>query len=375
MKHARPGRKENAMIASGRIQQAGALIGSRGKRMSAAALAGLLLMGSLAAAAQSGGRSGKEVVDTGCVACHGTGANGAPKIGDRKAWSKRAAQGLSSLTEHALSGIRQMPAHGGNPGLSDLEIGRAVAYMVNQSGGHWVEPVAATDLAAERSGEQVVKAQCVKCHQAGLNGAPKIGDSNAWIPRLKQGVDYLVRSAIRGHGGMPPRGGQANLTDGEIRSAILYMYNPGKPTGGGTPKASGAADAAVTKAGPNHKSVGGMEIYLGFMPAKALLSFPKESVERSMHGGVPVGAEYIHLNVSLVDAKTEAPVNDARVEVQIEEPGVTSASKTLEPMGVGGASYGNYVRMKPKTSYLITVRVHAPSWPRGVEARFEHSTD
>ena len=60
------------------------------------------------AEAQRAERSGKQVVEATCVSCHGTGANGAPKIGDRKAWSKRAAQGLTSLTQHALNGIRKM---------------------------------------------------------------------------------------------------------------------------------------------------------------------------------------------------------------------------------------------------------------------------
>ena len=74
--------------------------------------------------AQGAGRSGKDVVEAVCITCHGTGAQGAPKIGDRKAWDKRASQGLTSLTEHALKGIRQMPAHGGSPNLTDLEIAR-----------------------------------------------------------------------------------------------------------------------------------------------------------------------------------------------------------------------------------------------------------
>ena len=80
--------------------------------------------------------------------------------------------------------------------------------------------------APERSGEQTVKAQCVKCHGTGVNGAPKIGDQAAWRPRLKNGLDNTVRSAISGHGKMPARGGMANLTDPELRAAVLYMFNP-----------------------------------------------------------------------------------------------------------------------------------------------------
>src|SRR5262245_53326037 len=97
--------------------------------------------------AQDKERSGKQVVDQVCANCHATGANGAPKIGDKEAWSKRASRGLSSLSKSAIAGIRKMPPHGGSPDVSDLEIKRAVSYMVNQSGGHWVEPVGAAPRA------------------------------------------------------------------------------------------------------------------------------------------------------------------------------------------------------------------------------------
>jgi cytochrome c5 len=181
-------------------------------------------------------RSGKQVVESTCVNCHGTGAQGAPRIGDRKAWAKRSAQGLSSLTQSAIKGIRNMPSHGGNPGLTDLELARGVAYMVNASGGKWTEPKSDKELKAERTGAQVVKMQCSKCHQEGKGGAPKIGDREAWSKRLNQGIDHAVHSAISGHGGMPPRGDRADLTDGELRAAILYMFNPKAPAKAETKK-------------------------------------------------------------------------------------------------------------------------------------------
>jgi cytochrome c5 len=312
-------------------------------------------------------RSGKEVVETVCASCHATGAKGAPKIGDKKAWSKRAAQGLSSLTDHALKGIREMPSHGGNAKLTDLEIGRAVAYMVNQSGGKWVEPTSARDMAAERGGAQIVKAQCAKCHQKGEGGAPRIGDREAWRPRLTQGVDALVLSAIRGHGGMPPRGDKADLTDAELRNAILYMYNPTAPA-----KSAPVAKAAATPAGM-HKVVGGLDIYLGFVPAVKLRSYPEGSVERLMHGGVPSGSDQFHANVSVLDRTSKGPITTAKVELQIEQPGLTSETKPLEAVVINNAaSYGNYVKLKPKTNYVITVRVRSGDNPQPAEARFEH---
>src|SRR6266567_1381549 len=201
-------------------------------------------------------RSGKQVVEAACVACHGSGANGAPKIGDKKAWDKRASQGLPGLTQNALKGIRQMPPHGGNPNLTDLEIERAITYMVNQSGGHWIEPINKASSLGERSGEQVVRTQCVKCHEAGVGGAPRIGDRAAWIPRLKQGVDSLVRSAINGHGGMPPRGGMANLTDSELRSAIVYMFNP-------VTVVAHKGPVARAMTGQDFAVVGGTTVYFG----------------------------------------------------------------------------------------------------------------
>jgi len=189
----------------------------------------MLITASLDARAQGKERSSKEVVDSVCSKCHATGAQGAPKIGDKQAWSKRASQGLSSLTDHALKGIRQMPSHGGSPDLTDLEIKRAITYMVNQSGGKWVEPISKKSPPAPRTGEEVVKAQCIKCHETGKGGAPKIGDRDAWIPRLKEGLDSTVRSAMKGHGGMPARGGLADLTDSELRSAVIYLFRGPPP--------------------------------------------------------------------------------------------------------------------------------------------------
>jgi cytochrome c5 len=79
-------------------------------------------------------KSGEEVVKAVCSACHAVGALGSPKIGDKAAWGPRISQGYETLVKHAIAGIRSMPARGGNPDLSDVEIGRAVAYMANQSG-------------------------------------------------------------------------------------------------------------------------------------------------------------------------------------------------------------------------------------------------
>ena len=67
------------------------------------------------------------------MACHATGAAGAPKLTDKAAWAPRIAQGLNVLTEHALKGIRGMPPKGGAVTLPDAEIISAVGYMVSEA--------------------------------------------------------------------------------------------------------------------------------------------------------------------------------------------------------------------------------------------------
>jgi cytochrome c5 len=360
------------------LEQHSLLLKKRGQLMLTALLAFVIQSTPPHANAQGSERSGKDVVETVCAVCHKTGTHGAPKIGDREAWSKRASQGLTGLTQHALNGIREMPSHGGNPGLTDLEIGRAVTYMVNRSGGHWVEPLSAKNMAAERSGEQIVHARCANCHRNGVGGAPKIGDRDAWVPRLKQGLEYLVHSAIKGHGGMPPRGGVADLTDTEIRNAIIYMFNPVPAPASNSEEArnaTAAAEARGAMADSNHKTVGGTEIFLGLVPAENILAYPEQSAERTMHKGVPKGAGYYHLNVSLFDRASKTPIAGAQVEVQLERAGMTTGSIALEPMAVGAGSYGNYFRVPGKGVYQIVVRMRSPGSSRTIEARFDHAFD
>ncbi|MDH4174961.1 MAG: c-type cytochrome [Betaproteobacteria bacterium] len=313
-------------------------------------------------------RSGKQIVAATCAGCHGEGVNGAPKIGDDEAWKKRAAQGLTSLTRHALDGIRGMPAHGGNLALTDLEIARAVTTMVNRSGGRWVEPASELDLAGERSGAQIVEAQCSKCHREGVGGAPKIGDVAAWAPRLKGGLDGAVRAAIHGHGGMPPRGDRADLTDAEVRNAVLYMFNPGAVAPKGAPVAALAAR-------PRYKIAGGMEVDLGIVPADTLRLLPEGSAERALHGGVPDGAGYYHFNVSLRDARSRAPIADAQVVMRVEQVGLSGVTKTLEPYAINDVpSYGDYFRLRWNAHYRITAIIRRPGKPDPVAVKFEHRT-
>ncbi len=84
-------------------------------------------------------RSGEQIYRQTCAACHDSGAAGAPKIGDVKAWAPRIKEGKRMQVRMAIKGIRGMPPRGGNPALSDEEVERAVVYLLNQSGAKFKE--------------------------------------------------------------------------------------------------------------------------------------------------------------------------------------------------------------------------------------------
>ena len=87
-------------------------------------------------------KTGEEVFKAQCTACHTSGAAGAPKFGDAAAWAPRVRTGYEALLTSAVKGKGVMGAQGGGD-LETLEIGRAVVYMANASGGKFDEPKAA----------------------------------------------------------------------------------------------------------------------------------------------------------------------------------------------------------------------------------------
>ncbi len=110
-------------------------------------------------------------------------------------------------------------------------VGRVAVAGEDNSGLEPAATVPATTAAApaaqELSGEQVYNMACVACHGAGIGGAPKLGDSDAWAGRIAQGADTLHQHAIQGFQGeagyMPPKGGRVDLSDEAVRGAVDYM--------------------------------------------------------------------------------------------------------------------------------------------------------
>lgn len=101
------------------------------------------------------------------------------------------------------------------------------------------------------TGDVVYKQVCAACHDAGVAGAPKLGDKGQWAERLAQGAQVLFESALKGKNAMPAKGGAAHLSDYEIERAVVYMANasggnleePAPPAGEGEGEAAPAAAA------------------------------------------------------------------------------------------------------------------------------------
>lgn len=220
-------------------------------------------------------KTGAQVYAAQCGVCHTAGVAGAPKTGDNAAWAPRIKTGYEALLTSALKGKGAMGAQGGGD-HSDFEIARAVVHMANQAGAKFEEPKApaaaqgaaapapaapaappapaaaaapvaaaapaptpaavpvaaaattaaaavATAAAPAATAKPAIYAVCGACHEAGVAGAPKLGDKAAWAPRTG-GVDGLTASVIKGKGAMPARGGSAG-SDEEIKAAVAYMLS------------------------------------------------------------------------------------------------------------------------------------------------------
>ena len=85
-----------------------------------------------AAAPAAAAKSGEEIYNQSCIACHLSGAAGAPKLGDKAAWEARVAQGMDAMLATAISGKNAMPPRGTCATCSDDDLKTVIEYMVSK---------------------------------------------------------------------------------------------------------------------------------------------------------------------------------------------------------------------------------------------------
>ncbi len=151
--------------------------------------------------------TGEQVVEMVCASCHRFGVLGSPKIGSKEAWEPRWKQGFDVLTQHALEGKGKMPAKGGNPMLSDVDVQKAIAFMLDKSG------LEAPDLGAKpEAGAEGEPAQTAPLAEA----QPAVTEEAAAAPASapQQGMSGMAPAAA-----MPPQGMAGMMPPGSAPTA------------------------------------------------------------------------------------------------------------------------------------------------------------
>lgn len=132
---------------------------------------------------------------------------------------------LFSLTQPAPGSYGSLTRSGEGAGSVDARIVKVGALnLAGQAATQTASAEAAAAPAAAATGEvpALYKKSCAMCHGTGAGGAPKVGDKDAWAPRIATGMDELMKVAINGRGGMPARGG-TKASDDELKTVVEYM--------------------------------------------------------------------------------------------------------------------------------------------------------
>ncbi|MBE9563183.1 MAG: cytochrome c5 family protein, partial [Proteobacteria bacterium] len=204
-------------------------------------------------------KSGEQVYNRVCMACHNTGLLKAPKLGDKDDWVTRIEKGEAILLQNSINGFNAMPPRGGNF-VDDADMKLALQYMLASVGVETLvsvpvvkntpapvkqvatqpiikipaipkvvsnppisKPKTASVAASSSKGKNVYDNTCKSCHVVGIAGAPRIAEKKDWETRILKDEAELIKNAINGFNIMPPKGGNVKLTNSEVRLAVEYM--------------------------------------------------------------------------------------------------------------------------------------------------------
>lgn len=132
------------------------------------------------------------------------------------------AQRLKPVGELVLAGSTSRPGVQSGEGTGEP----ASAVATTPAADAAAAPV--TDAGGPDKIKAIYTASCAACHTTGAAGAPKLGDNSAWGPRIKAGDEALYNSALKGKNAMPPKGGNASLSDADVKAVVDYMVSQSK---------------------------------------------------------------------------------------------------------------------------------------------------
>ncbi len=109
------------------------------------------------------------------------------------------------------------------------------------------------------------------------------------------------------------------------------------------------------------KTVDGLAVYLGVVPAAIVKGHPSGHTEQTMHGGVPVGRNEYHIVVAVFDVATSARISDARVIAEVSGLGLAATRRALEPMMIAQTiTYGGFFDLPGRDIYTVKLEIQRP---------------
>ena len=218
----------------------------------------------------------------------------------------------------------------------------------------------ATGARASMSGEQVFQAVCKTCHEPGIAGAPKVGDKAAWAGPIKKGYETLAQHALNGfqEAGkvMPPRGGNPDLSDIEVESALVYMANrsganfkePAATTAAAAAPAAAAPAAAPPAVAAPAASGAASAAAAATPPAAAAAPAAKVGASLDLQSGQAMMQKYGCAACHAIDKPVVGP---AYSQVAAKYRGDKSAATKLEQkVKAGGSGVWGAVPMPPNAT-------------------------
>ena len=223
----------------------------------------------------------------------------------------------------------------------EMVLSRIAPVALYNTGAPLPEPKDAVPL----TGEQVYNRLCMTCHDTGVTDAPIKGNADLWAPRIAQGADTLFKHSLEGFNAMPAKGGDASLSDEEVKNAVVFMVNA---SGGNISVGESGGDAAASEPAPTEEAPAAEEV----APVEEATPAP-EAVEEAPVSTTAVEEEATELTETVTDAVEEATETTEEV-TQLE----TAPTTEVAPVEIEST---------PTEIEVETPEVEAPETPETEE--------